>query len=224
MAKKRTLKRRADAPVNASKKRTLKRPSPAKELAQIERLLGEDFDSLAQARRALNKESKPVKQSSPKSSKKSIPKRITPAPTQQQETPVPLRKPYEFDNSQRAYTVRDLRRGEKQEIIKWLQDYNATRRIQALKKPGEFWAAEIPYRVNDKRTGVKTSGIAKTYNIYSDVFALFGTLSGYATRSKNKERKSDEAIKRWLNSIKIVRFKGSDSSYKHHNKPKGNGR
>ena len=61
-----------------AKERKIRRKiTPAQEQRKIERLLGEEFDSLAEARRALKRESKPVKSSGSKPSKKAA----TPKPS-----------------------------------------------------------------------------------------------------------------------------------------------
>jgi len=72
-----------------AKERKIRRKSAAKKAAKltsaqeqrkIEKLLGEEFDSLAQARRALKKESQPVKEEKPKGKSKSTSKRAPASP------------------------------------------------------------------------------------------------------------------------------------------------
>lgn len=89
---KRTLRRKGAA-TPAPKKRTLKRAantsSVDKELRAIQRLLGEEYESLAQARRALKQESKPISERTYQ--QRTLARRI-PAPTPASK-PIPAPKP-----------------------------------------------------------------------------------------------------------------------------------
>lgn len=138
MTTKRTLKRRVDAAVQAAKKvvtkqRTLARKQVSKtekqlqatkrtlkrttnellrrtnnELQEIERMLGEDFESLTQARAALQRESKPITKKLPKKLSKPIfdfgankKQKQKPAPVPKP-TPVTKQKPTPVSKPKRA--------------------------------------------------------------------------------------------------------------------------
>lgn len=204
------------------------------ELTYIENLLGEDFESLTQARNALKREvttvKKRVTKSLPKQLKKVTPKNIKKTvlkslkktiskATSELLKPIYQPKEHPYKQSQpridvspkkRIYTLRELKDGDKRSVMEYMQDrLNANALDRELLKPGESWAAQVRYKYRGV-DGKTHDGYANTYNIYASSYALFKRLSGYVEHSKISANKKAE----WLNQIKIIRWNGTDANYK----------
>jgi hypothetical protein len=253
LANKRTLKRRnvtstktatksASKAIKATSNKLKKATRNARLLQQnnelqfIESLLGEDFESLSQARSALKREVKTVK----KTVKKALPK------TLKQFTPKAIKKktlnklketvsnvvsnllgkpgfkhppipPPEVKQSQphitvkgkKTFTLRELRDGDQRNVLTYLDDrLNANALDKLVLKPGEQWVAQVPYKY--RGTDGKThTGWANTYEVYPRAYTLFRRLAGYIVHAKISANQKSQ----WLNQIKIMRFSGSVPEY-----------
>ena len=172
----------------APKRRKLHRRQNARKLAEIERLLGEDFESLAQAKRALKRETKLVSQKGG-TSKSQGPKRT--APTRKAAVrPVPSRK--------RTYELADLPEALEQvtlnATLEELTDNSAN--YDALLHPGDIWGARI---------GVDRVNSGYTYQAFNTFKQLIAYLENYqfATKYGDLESAKDDLV----GTIKIIRFK-----------------
>ena len=227
VAKQRTLARKQVAEGRkqiAATKRTLRKQT--KDLqSQIERLLGEEYDSLAQAKRALKRESKPVKSKLPKKLKKAALKNIksavssvTRAFTEKAVTlkHAPIEKPtkqtqphIDVTPSQKFYSLRELRDGDRRKVTEYLDDrLNANALDKALLKPGESWAAQVSYTYTGL-DGKTHTGYARTWNIFAGASALFRRLAGYVENAKISPTQKAN----WLNQVKILKFGGSGAQW-----------
>jgi hypothetical protein len=185
-----------------------------KEQQNIQRVMRQEFPSLAQARKAIPKF---LKQLEPKQVKKDILKalgrgvqEVTRKILTKTEHPSKLSQPHIDVKRRKSFTLAELRDGDKRAIDKYLKDrLNSNALDKVLLKPGEFYAAKIPYSYIGK-DGKRHTGYANTYNIYQGIQSLFNRLSEYASRNKV----SDRSNAKWLNTIKIVKFNGSASEYK----------
>lgn len=212
----------------AATKRTLKRTTKSSTnlLKEYNRLLGEDYDSLAAAKRAFKRETVSVKKAIPKQIKrtalKSIKSAVSSATKKAIEvtrsvvhpTPVSQSKqsqPHiDVSRNQKVYTLRDLRDGDKRNVLAYLDDrLNANALDKALLKPGEAWAAQVQYRYTGTDGKIHT-GYAKTYQIYDSSYALFRKLAGYVENAKLTPNQKAN----WLLQIKIMKFGGSETEWK----------
>jgi hypothetical protein len=135
----------------ARPRRTNSRHANARELEQIEDLLGEDFSSLAEARQALKKETGHIPGKS-------------------------------------SYTVRELSSKKNGTVKQFIADLEGhTDELDALKRPNDFWAAEIYGH--------------KTYQLFGSMEALARKLASYRGLQEENPRAA-------LQHIKIVQVKG----------------
>jgi hypothetical protein len=246
LASKRTLKRQNKTANKAGKaalsktKKTLKNVArqarlnaEQNEIAYIEKLLGEDFENLTQARRALKDNIIPSRKKLPKHIKISTPKSVKQAkkgilkglkegvskatqailkPGQKGFIPPSkLSQPHvDVKRTQKVYTIRELRDGDRRKIAAYLDDrLNANALTQQLKQPGEMFVAQVSYRHRGKNGRVVT-GYANTYEVYDSLFALFQKLSEYGNKGLKKGSfKSENKRAEWLNQIKIMKWDGS---------------
>jgi polyhydroxyalkanoate synthesis regulator phasin len=163
----------------ASNKKSLKRPSKsapkrkskaasksASELQSIEELLGEEFESLAQARRALKSET--VEQVPPPKNSK-----------------LPRKK---------NYTIKELSKSQKQTVNKFLHDKASIKEVDKMVlQPGEFWGAAINYDYyNDNDRKIQSS--AKTHDLFETGVQLFDRLNAYISHSHEAGWKSTNAF------------------------------
>ena len=203
------------------------------ELSYIETLLGEDFESLSQARSALKREVTTVKKSLPKTLKKYTPKALTKQAKKGilktlkkgvseavagaikfVQPPLPPRQykqvqPHITVGKKKSFTLRELRDGDRRNVLSYLDDkLNANALDRELLKPGEQWAAQVTYRYRgtDGKTHV---GYAMTYNTFPSAYTLFKRLAGYVA----KEKISENQKAAWLNQIKVIRFSGEQGDY-----------
>lgn len=124
------------------------------ELQRIESVLGEDFESLSQARKALA----------------------------QQTTAVPHKK---------SYTVSELSHKSHRTVKTFVVDLEEhSAEVDSLKRPQEFWAAEIYGN--------------KTYLLYSNISELAKKLASYRGLQEEHPRKA-------LKNIKIIKVSGQDA-------------
>lgn len=149
----------------------------AQELTRIEDLLGEDFESLAEARRALKSDTKDV-------------------------VPKAAREVIKLGNK-RSYTIHELKDGDKRTITAWLNDRATAEEIQNVTLGrGEVWGAETTheYLGTDGKTH---RGIARTWQSYGNLDQLFKRLGEYITHGKFGTDKSRDSF---INSIRVIRF------------------
>lgn len=170
MAPKRKLKRRNAAATKAARERAL-------ELQRIENLLGEDFESLAQARKALKSETSDV-------------------------VPKAAREVIKL-GEKRSYTIRELKDGDRRAINAWLNDRANAEDIQkVVLKRGEVWGAESSHQYLGT-DGKTHKGVARTWQSYGNLDQLFKRLSEYVTFGKFQSQQSQDSF---VNSIKVIRF------------------
>jgi hypothetical protein len=239
---KKTLKKSASKTASNTRKqientkRTLKKAvaqgrknQERNESQYIENLLGEDFESLSQARAALKREVTTVKKKVSKSLPKQL-KKFTPKEVKKQvlktakkavtETvkqavrivsPVKLSQPHiDVSPRQKSYTLRELKDGDRRAMFAYLEDrMNANALDKALLKKGETWAAQIPYKYRGM-DGKVHEGYSSTFEVYQSAYALFRRLSAYGAKREKKATKTSE----WLNQIKIVKFGGTTGEWK----------
>lgn len=176
-------------------KRTLKRvpktvSADTKELRKIERLLGEDFDTLAQARRALKRESKPVSEKAFQNAKTRADEASFKVPK------LPVKK---------SYTVRELNGNQRRALTTLLSDKKTADEINAqLLKPGENWGATIQYDYTGRDLETH-KGQARTYQLYGRLDQLFNKITGYIEHGL-KQKLSQRKIDDFLKNIKIIRW------------------
>lgn len=134
--------------------RASNRPSRNAELERIEDLLGEEFESLSEARRALKAETGAVP-------------------------------------GKDRYTVRELSSRNNRTVKSQIADFEAhSNTIDALKKPEEYWAAEIYGH--------------GTYQLYASVEQLARKLATYRGLQEENPKKA-------LKNIKIIRVSGRNA-------------
>ena len=209
------------------------------ELQYIENLLGEDFESLRQARSALNREVRsvgkrnkkqvtnivkdvtkfvkqvtkavPTKKRILKQLEKGISKVVESSFNKVAETfKLPVPK---INKKRKAYTLEELSAEDKQSIYAFMQDTRYTEQIdRAFYTPGTSYGAEIPYSVTTN-DGRNITGWSKTFVTYPTFNALFRVLSEYAVKASRKGVASP-AIKEWLKHIKIVKWSGGYPAWK----------
>jgi hypothetical protein len=140
--------------------KALQKGKDQRELRQIERLLGEDFDTLAQARRALKKESKPVKAkkqrkgtgntgrkpSTPKQRPPQASKKTSGKARSKSASKVPPKKTVpkfkgETKSVLRVSQIKGVEGKSPMGALKYVED-NADE-IQAQLKPGQYFIARI---------------------------------------------------------------------------------
>ena len=210
---KRTLKRVASK---------VKKQANNNELQFIESLLGEDFESLSQARAALKREvtiKKTVKKTLKKTNIKAVKKQVLKKTENAiasvvskaikafnpKDRPAKLSQPHiDVTARQKIYSLRDLRDGDRRKVMSYLEDrLNANALDKALLKPGERWAAQVSYKYTGLDGQIHT-GYAKTYETYPGAYSLFKRLAGYITNAKITETQKAS----WLNQVKILKFDG----------------
>lgn len=175
--------------------------SDVKELRKIERLLGEDFDTLAQARRALKRESKPITQKAYKVAKKK--EQVTRALA----APVSLPKL----PSKKSYTIKELNGEQRRKLTDLILDKNTAIQLNdKLLKPGEQWGGVIPYDYTG-RDLVIHKGQARTFKLYSNLEDLFKEITRYITYGL-KQKATNARIREWLSDIKVVRWGSADKT------------
>jgi hypothetical protein len=183
-----------------------------RELRQIERLLGEDFDTLAQARRALKKESKPVKAnkqqkkgtgntgrkpSTPKQKPPQASKKTSGKARSKTASKVPPKKtvPKSTGNVKSIFEFREIKglRGKTpMEQLGYLQ--NHPEKLDNLLRPGDKLVARF--------YGDEAFETRATKNAHDMALKLQGSDSGIG----GKELEEQKSI---LDNLQIVRFLGS---------------
>jgi hypothetical protein len=187
--------------VNVASKRTLKRAKSktldsGKELRQIERLLGEEFDSLAEARRALKRESTPA--TKPVASKRS-PKKTTKNP-----------------RSSVTYSIRDLSVNQRRSIESVLLDKASAIEVdKKLLRNNEQWGAIIPHTYTGTDLN-QHKGQARTYQLYGRLDQLFKKLNDYLQHARIS-KVSRTKVSKFLDEIKVVRW-GSENATQRENR------
>jgi hypothetical protein len=183
-------------------------------------MLGEEFDSLAQARRALKRESVPVKKAVKKQLPKQYPKSIIqsvikPLAVPQKlitkfESPAELHQPkITVSPKQKVISIRELKDGDRRKITDYFDDrLNANALDKALLKPGERWAAQVEYRYTGKDGKIHT-GYAKTYDTFPSAYSMFKRLSGYMKHAKVSANQKAN----WMNQIKVIKWGGTEAAW-----------
>jgi hypothetical protein len=184
----------------------------ARKLQAIERTLGEEFTSLKQATEALKRETIAVTNIVKERAKLRAQEQLK-AEKQARKVEVPGRveridkdklptdKQIKQLFSKPSFTFGELSKKQKRTIESFLLDKNASRDLDKMLQPGEYWSAEIPYRYRDKDGKVHV-GYSRTFNFFDNIRALFRKLSEYKVQGKL----TGEAVQKWLSRIKIVRF------------------
>lgn len=172
----------------------------AKELRKIERLLGEEFDTLAQARRALKRESKPVSERALKTAKaKAQVKRALAAPSK-----LPAKLP-----NKKNYTIRELNGSQKRALNTLIYDNQTAIQLDdKLLKPGEQWGAIVPHKYTGRDLEQHT-GHARTFQLYGRLDQLFKKLTEYAQHGMKLTKAKRE---KFLSDIKIVKWGSPDKT------------
>lgn len=251
MASKRKLKRRnkiitksvnkAATQAIAKTKRNLKAAAKAgrlraqrDELQFIENLLGEDFETLSQARTALKRDVSRADKSRKKAVKKFLPKHLTtkslkkqalkgikegvskitqtilggrpPSPAfDKSKRPFKQSQPHiDVTKRQKIYSIRELRDGDKRAVMAYLED---RLNANALSKELLGKDEKLVAQVTYRyrgKSGRVLTGYANTYETYPSFASLFMKLSDYGTKSLKASGKRAE----WLNQIKIMKWDG----------------
>lgn len=219
----------------SKRKRSLKR-APSKNgsgkraltLEQIEELLGEEFETLAQAQRELQRsakkelpkrlhklvdDSKLRPETKPKGRRKHLPKNlpaVKPSPVVQRiEQPERKQKPIptpKRDAKKKSYTIHELKTGQRKSVINFLNDEaNAKQLTDNLLKPGEYIGLEIPNRYTGLDLKVH-KGYARSYALYSDFGKAFKRLSNYVTFGKFGRGGTNIPRDAFIESIKVIKF------------------
>jgi hypothetical protein len=179
-----------------AKRKALPRKNPSDiERRKIERLLGEDFDTIKAARAALKRESKPVTEKTFKAAKAKA--QVTRA----------LAKPYVLPKlpNKKNYTVRELNGKQRRSLESLITDNNAALQLDShLLKPGEQWGAVIPYDYTGRDLEIH-KGQARTYQLYGRLDQLFKKITRYITHGL-KQKPTQRNIDKFLSDVKIVKF------------------
>jgi hypothetical protein len=187
-------------PRKLARKNTSKKSgnNDAQELRKIERLLGEDFDTLAQARRALKRESVPAKKQSPV-------KKSAPSPARKSAPPsAPKNKSINSvsTSGKNEFTLQELKPKQTRTINAFLKDDATADQISAAElAPGQLWGAEISHEYTDIK-GRTQVGHAKTLKLYTNLRQLFKKLSEYLAHGKMTPAQKRE----FISGIKIVKY------------------
>ncbi len=179
------------------KKQTPKKTQPKKKtltLADYGRLLGEDFESLAQAKRAYSRETKKTKGG----------KRRTPEQPKRAQGNAPVKVLPDVNPRKRIYVVRDLPEAQQNSVLNGtLEDLReAAPMYDDLLKPGEIWGF---------RFGTNARG-GYSYATFDNFHALIDRLSEYKTVEDYGDDPS--AYDDLTGLIKVIRYKAKGSTNK----------
>lgn len=207
----------------AKNKKINKRVSAASEQRKIERMLGEEFVSLAQARRALRRETEVVSERTEKRQKqaqKAQQKAIKQArKVSSKKQVVDLttgKKPIVSVTTKEVsikpiVSLRDLSTRQRKGIADALKDYKYAGQLDKTLKKGEYLAAEVQFKYRDKN-GKVVFGYAKTHHTFTSFKALFTYMQRYINKNK-KQGVSDLSIARWMNRTKILTTRQDDKQW-----------
>lgn len=185
--KKRTLKRASkSAKTNASVKRKDNAKANDIERRKIERLLGEEFDNVTRARRALKKETVPAT----KAEIKKLGKKES----------VVLEPRRRKIADKQSYTLRELTGHERKTFQQYVLDINKDAKLlekEITLKQGELFAVTF--------TG-KDGRLTRTLQLYTSIPRLMQTVGTYFTVT------TGQALSNLVSNLRVIKFKQGETN------------
>jgi hypothetical protein len=186
--KKRTLKRAS----KSASKTVSQREANAKELRKIERLLGEDFDNVTQARKELARyQTKPTK--------KELKEFAQPTSSGRKKTSLVIEPVRRKIPNKKAYTIRELTKTERKTMAQYVLDIERDGPLFARDiklEPGELFA--VTFTGADGR-------LTRTKQMYTSIVKMMQVVGNYFTQVTGRP------FADLISNIQIIKFKAGET-------------